>query len=385
MNTTHLIIGSVVFLLIVLGGIFFATQYAFAPTESALPERDIMHQPATSTDQSTDIPQTIETVATDLNIPWEIVWLPDGTTLVTERPGQLLQIGTDGEQRRLDVPRVSVLGEGGLLGMALHPDYEGNQWLYLYRTYQEGTVLNEVVRYTYDQAAHELHAEEVIIDNIPGARFHDGGRIAFGPDRHLYITTGDAIDPPLAQDRDSLAGKILRVTDAGDVPTDNPFGTPVYSYGHRNPQGIAWDEQGRLWATEHGEHALDELNRIDAGANYGWPIIEGDETAEGMRRAIAHSGANETWAPSGMTTVNDTIFFTGLRGARLYRADITDDNTVDLSTYFGEEYGRLRTAAYNPAEDALYLLTNNTDGRGSPREGDDRIIRVPVQLLFNAE
>ena len=380
MNTHYIFWGVGIACVIIIAGLFLAYQQAFAPTESSLPERSIPD--AEDADSTAD---TIEIVATDLNIPWEMVWLPDGTTLITERPGQLVQLGTDGEVRRVDVPRVSVLGEGGLLGMTLHPEYEDNNWLYLYRTYREDTVLNEVVRYTYDQATHTLHEELTIIDAIPGARYHDGGRIAFGPDGYLYITTGDAVEPRLSQDRDSLAGKILRVTEEGAVPEDNPFGTPVYSYGHRNPQGIAWDDAGRLWSTEHGQRAQDELNRIEAGGNYGWPEIEGDETAEGMKTAVVNSGTNETWAPSGMSIVGDTIFFTGLRGARLYRADIIDENRVELSTYFAEEYGRLRTAVLNPTEDALYLLTNNTDGRGSPEENDDRVIRVPLSLLFIGE
>ena len=363
-------IGVVVVLgILVLSG-FIIYRQAFAPTASDLP---VGTPPE---------PESIEVLATELAVPWDITWLPDGSTLITERPGQLLHISTDGTERRLDVPRVSDPGEGGLLGMALHPDYEDNQSLYLYRTYREGELLNEVVRYRYDQDAHELHDEETIIDNIPGARYHDGGRIAFGPDGYLYIATGDASDPDLAQDRDSLAGKILRVDEVGDIPADNPFGTAVYSYGHRNPQGIAWDSNDRLWSTEHGARALDELNRIEAGTNYGWPVIEGDETAPDMETPVAHSGTDETWAPGSLTAVGDTLFFSGLRGQRLYQADIQDDDSVTLQTFFAEEYGRIRTVTTGPDE-ALYLLTSNTDGRGSAIDEDDRLIRVPLTELID--
>lgn len=365
---------------------FLLYQRAFAPTQSFLPEGQLREPDPAEVIDPADMEVT--TKATSLSIPWEIVWLPNDAILITERPGQLLQITPDGAERRTDVPRVAALGEGGLLGMALHPNYTENKWLYLYRTYQENGRLNEVVRYTYIYETHELTEPVIIIDGIPGARFHDGGRIHFGPDGYLYITTGDAGVPRLSQDRGSLAGKILRLTDDGSIPDSNPFNTAVYSYGHRNPQGMAWDVQGRLWTTDHGRSGalsgMDELNLVQTGDNHGWPDIEGDESATGMQNPVVHSGPDETWAPSGMTAVENTLFFAGLRGARLYQADIQPDDTVSLQTYFANEFGRIRTVAHGP-DDALYLLTSNTDGRGTATSDDDRLIRIPLSLITETE
>ncbi len=346
-------------------------RYAFAPTQSVLPVA-----PAPE-------PAEITILASNLAIPWDVARLPDGAYLVTERPGTLARIDPDGSVTRLEVPKVSAVGEGGLMGMVLHPDFTENSYLYLYRTILAGNVrTNEIVRFVY-HSDHRLTDETVIVGNIPGARFHDGGRIEFGPDGMLYITTGDASAPALAQDRDSLAGKLLRVTDTGAVPEDNPFGTMVYSYGHRNSQGIAWDAEGRLWSTEHGRSGvlsgLDELNLIVPGGNYGWPDIEGDATRPGMIAPVVHSGPDETWAPASLTAVGNTLYFAGLRGQRLYRADVLSDDTVTITTYFVEEYGRLRAARI--IGDTLYLTTSNTDGRGRARQDDDLLIAIPLSVL----
>lgn len=310
--------------------------------------------------------------AENLQIPWEIAFLPDGDVLITERTGVLKRIGEN--QESYNVQDVYHVGEGGLLGLTLHPDFAENRYLYLYLTYQEnGNILNRVDRYVYT-LEEGLTSRTAIIDSIPGARIHNGGRIAFGPDGYLYITTGDAAVTALSQDRESLAGKILRVDEEGAVPENNPFSSPVFSYGHRNPQGLAWDEQGRLWSTEHGPTGHDELNLIEKGKNYGWPEIIGDETRSGMETPVIHSGTG-TWAPSGASYNNGSIFFAGLRGNGLYEAviDPRTGEVKELHKHLDGEYGRLRNAVLGP-DGKIYILTSNRDGRGNPRGNDDRII-----------
>ncbi|MDD5082322.1 MAG: PQQ-dependent sugar dehydrogenase, partial [Dehalococcoidales bacterium] len=231
--------------------------------------------PVTTPPDGNDIPLAVS-LAQNLEIPWALDFLPDGSLIFTERPGRIRLIDAqDGLllQPLLTIDEVTPRGEGGLLGIAVHPDFSGNHFIYVYYTYQAGAGLaNRVVRFRMENGT--LNDKQVIIDGIPAASNHDGGRIKFGPDGRLYVTTGDASVAELAQDKSSLAGKILRITDDGRIPADNPFsGSPVYSYGHRNPEGIAWDAQGRLWATEHGSSATDELNLIQPGHNYGWPVI----------------------------------------------------------------------------------------------------------------
>jgi len=317
-----------------------------------------------------------EIVATELDIPWELVFLPDGDLLVTERPGRLLRI--DEYKNTIPISGVAHRGEGGLLGLALHPNFAENQLIYLYLTTASGSGLtNRVERYRLDETA--LSARKVIIEGIPGAANHDGGRIAFGPDGMLYIATGDAGKETSAQDTASLAGKILRLNDDGSIPSDNPFGNAVYSYGHRNVQGLAWDDSGRLWATEHGrsgfQSGYDEVNLIEKGKNYGWPTIEGGATRAGMVAPALHSGAEDTWAPSGMAQLHGYLYFAGLRGESLYVVDISSGEAKDLKSYLRGTYGRLRSVTAGP-DGMLYVLTNNRDGRGSPKEKDDKIIRI---------
>ena len=306
-----------------------------------------------------------EVVADGLQIPWEILFLPDGKLLVSERPGRLLLIGTD--RHAIEVSGVRHVGEGGLLGLAMHPDFERNGLLYLYLTSQEnGQIVNRVERYLLDGAS--LSQREVILEGIRGASNHDGGRIAFGPDGFLYIGTGDAQQAQTAQDTNSLNGKILRIRDDGTIPADNPFGNAVYSYGHRNVQGLAWDDQGRLWATEHGRSGvlsgLDELNLIERGKNYGWPEIQGDEQREGMVRPQIHSG-NETWAPSGAEYIGGTIFFAGLRGESLYEAKVEGGRVVAFSRQLQGEYGRLRSVRLRMLDKMIASLTNPPHSRSS--------------------
>lgn len=317
-----------------------------------------------------------ETVAQNLSVPWGLAFLPNGDLLVSERPGTIKRIGRD--RQTYTIQGVEHTSEGGLLGVVLHPDFEDNEWMYLYKTTRVGgRLVNQIERYTYQ--SNQLIDRQLIFGGIPGSEYHDGGRLAFGPDGLLYVTTGDAGDGAAAQDTTSLAGKILRIRDDGSVPNDNPFGNAVYSYGHRNPQGIAWDADGGLWSTEHGRSGsrsgYDELNLIEKGANYGWPIIEGDMGLEGMRRPVIHSGSDETWAPAGLAYLDGALYFAGLRGQTLYRAVIQEDASVRLTKHFVKQYGRMRTTAVDK-NDRLYVTTSNTDGRGSPAENDDKIIRL---------
>lgn len=322
----------------------------------------------------------IEIYAQNLNIPWEIAFLPDGSLLVTERPGNLVRILQE-DQEQTVIDGVEHIGEGGLLGLALDPNFQENSLIYLYLTTQvNGGLINRVESYSYDLNNHQLSNRQLIIDNIPGASTHDGGRMAFGPDELLYITTGDAQESSLAQDLDSLAGKILRLNPDGSVPDGNPFDSPVYSYGHRNPQGLAWDNQGRLWATEHGPTGRDEVNLIEAGNNYGWPVIRGDETEEDMLKPVIHSGVDDTWAPAGAEIINNTLLFGGLRGSALFSVEIEGENLVNLQHNFLNNYGRLRIVKFD-GEDWIYLATSNTDGRGTVQENDDKIIRLKPSVL----
>lgn len=326
----------------------------------------------------------IHAIAQGLVIPWALDFLPNGSIVFTERPGRVRMINQKGEllsKPIFTLNDAAAVGEGGLLGIAAHPKFSENSFIYLYYTaYQgDGAIVNRVARYRLKEG--RLVPAMVIIDGIPAAENHDGGRIAFGPDGMLYVTTGDAGIKDNAQNIASLAGKILRIQDDGTVPTDNPFwGSPVWSYGHRNPQGIAWDSFGRLWATEHGASAKDEINIIVPGQNYGWPIGGGDEVPRGTMAPIRHSGS-ATWAPSGAAILGDTLLFVGLRGRELYALTLTKDGVEgEARSYFGKKFGRIRSVTVGP-DGFLYLLTSNRDGRGIPKQEDDQIIRLHPSIL----
>src|SRR3989344_6024450 len=287
-----------------------------------------------------DVPR-LSTLATNLEIPWALVFLPastpaspnrgeqggpDNSILFTERPGRVRLIDSNGNLQPSPfavINEVKHSGEGGLMGITIHPDFENNRFVYLYFTYSQNgnDTLNRVVRYKFEN--NSLSQDRIIVDAIPGNLFHNGGRIKLGPDNILYITTGDSQVPSLAQNRNSLAGKILRVTDEGQPAPGNPFGSRVWSMGHRNPQGIAWDNENKLWATEHGPSTMDEINIIQEGKNYGWPTITGNQTQNAMETPVLNSGS-DTWAPAGAAFFNGSLFFAGLRGQALDEYNIAD-------------------------------------------------------------
>jgi aldose sugar dehydrogenase len=328
---------------------------------------------------------TVEVVADNLTAPWSIDFAENGDIFFTERPGRVRLI-TDGqltEDVLLELPDAP--SEGGTLGIALDPEFTDNNYVYLYYTASRDQ--NRISRYTYEDR--RLTEETILIDSIPADPIHNGGRLAFGPDNKLYAGTGDAGDTALPQDRDSLAGKILRINPDGSIPEDNPFeDSYVFSLGHRNVQGLDWNEDGELYATEHGPNARDEVNKIEAGANYGWPELVGTEEFNpeerpgiaNYRNPAIDSGSN-TWAPSGATFyTGDTLpedwhgkfIFAGLRSQALWRYDT---ETGNLDNVFNGEYGRLRDVQQAP-DGTLYILTSNQDGRGSPAANDDRILRI---------
>ena len=322
----------------------------------------------------------VEIVLDNLKNPWELEFAPDGTIFFTERDGKLWVIDNESTLHLVAEFPASNTAEGGLLGLELDPDYENNHFLYLYQTYLDiPTHQNKVVRYTINN--NQLTDELVLIDKIPGALWHDGGRIKFGPDEMLYITTGDATNANLSQDTASLAGKILRINSDGTVPSDNPFNSPVFSYGHRNPQGLAWNENGILVSSEHGPsgergYAHDEINVIERGKNYGWPIIVGDSNDIVYTNPILHSG-DITWAPSGLLYYySDRIpewkgkfFVAALRGEHVMVLDLDLENDVVKSAekIFQGDYGRIRNLVQSPDGD-VFMLTSNND--------NDKILQI---------
>jgi glucose/arabinose dehydrogenase len=341
-------------------------------------------QELSPTNNSEDLP-LITTITDGLEVPWDIEFLPDGSLLVTERAGRIVKVNpqTGDKNTILTLSSVKQIGEGGLHGITLHPDFENNNYVYVYYTYEgNGTnTVNKVSRFTYSDSS--LSNEVVLLDEIPGASNHDGGALSFGPDNLLYVATGDAQEPSFAQNQNSLAGKILRLKDDGTAAADNPFNNRTYSYGHRNSQGICWNSQGQLYSTEHGPSGAgsgyDELNLIQAGKNYGWPTIQGDQTQNGMQSPLLQSGNSDTWAPASAACINDSVFFGGLRGNALYEAVIKGDG-VELKTHLKGELGRIRAVTIGP-DSMIYISTSNRDGRGVPRGSDDKILRINPSKL----
>ncbi|MDH6624526.1 glucose/arabinose dehydrogenase [Streptomyces sp. LBL] len=324
------------------------------------------------------VPSSVATLSTGWTIPWGTYWMPDGqSALVTERDdfrvwkvtkaGAKTQVGT--------VPNaVTTNGEGGLLGVAVDPKWATNHYVYFMHTASEG---NRVVRMTYDGT--KLSDYKVLLQGIKKNRYHNGGRLVFGPDGYLYVSTGEAQTPDLAQDKDSLNGKILRMTTDGKAAPGNPFGNYVYSYGHRNPQGLAFDRNGRLWEAEFGNSSKDELNLIKPGANYGWPTCEGNCSVSGMTNPKATWNVSEA-SPSGIAIVRNVVYMASLRGERLWRIPINGDNESvgTPAAYYVGTYGRLRTVTAVPGADQLWLTTTNSDNNGGEADGSDKIFRVDI-------
>ena len=320
----------------------------------------------------------VSTLATDLEVPWSFAFLPDGDALVTERDsGKLLRVSPSGEVREIQTLPEGGSGEGGLLGVAVSPDYKDDRYVYAYYTTERD---NRVVRF-------RLGGEpEPVLTGIPVNTFHDGGRIRFGPDGMLYVGTGDAGASGNSQDRNSLGGKILRIEPDGSVPQDNPFpGNPVYSYGHRNVEGLAWDADGRLYASEFGQNTWDEVNRIEAGENYGWPEVEGKGGEdEGYVDPITVWPTSEA-SPSGTEILvggaipqwEGDLFVTALRGEGLWHLELNDrGEVVGREKLLDGEVGRVRDVAQAP-DGSLWVSTSNHDSYGSPVSAqDDRIFRL---------
>ncbi|MFI6265411.1 PQQ-dependent sugar dehydrogenase [Micromonospora sp. NPDC051006] len=316
-----------------------------------------------------------EQVAQGVDVPWGLAFLPGGDALIAEREtGRVLRLALGGAAPRQvhQVSGVAAGGEGGLLGLAVSPGFATDNLVYAYFTAERD---NRIVRFRLNGGQ-----PEVIFDGIAKAGFHNGGRIAFGPDGMLYVGTGDAGETGLSQDLASPNGKILRLTPDGAPAPGNPTaGSPVYSLGHRNVQGLAWDSAGRLFATEFGQNELDEVNRIEPGRNYGWPRVEGKGDTDGGR----YTDPLVTWpvreaSPSGIAIAADTAYVAALRGERLWTLPLDGDRVGDPSAQLAERYGRLRTVQIAP-DGALWVTTSNTDGRGDVREGDDRILRFPAR------
>lgn len=323
----------------------------------------------------------VRTVAEGLNTPWGLAPLPEGGLLVASRDeGTITRVDTEtGKKTGLgEVPGVSAAGEGGLLGLALSPDYASDHMVYAYFTSASD---NRVVRMIYDPArpaGDQLGAPDTVFKGIPKGMIHNGGRIAFGPDRLLYVGTGESGDRGLAQDKKSLGGKILRLTMEGEPAAGNPFpDSAVYSYGHRNVQGLAWDSKQRLFAAEFGQDTWDELNAIVPGADYGWPTAEGRSEDKRYRNPTAQWHTDDA-SPSGIAYAEGSIWMAGLKGQRLWRVPLKGTAaSADPQAFLEGDYGRLRTVV-SAGGDKLWVTTSNTDGRGDPKSGDDRILELKV-------
>ncbi len=326
-------------------------------------------------------PGRITEIARGLDMPWGLTFLPDGSALVSGRTSGVIQhVPARGGRPRLvgEVPGVEVSAEGGLLGLAASPDFAEDRTVFAYTS---SSPTNRVVALRIAENLRSLRLERVVLDGIATADRHHGGRLKFGPDGNLWITTGDAFAPEDFSDRDSLNGKVLRIRPDGSVPRDNPFGTPVFSTGHRNVQGIAFGPGRRVYASELGLDRWDELNSLRAGADYGWPDAEGTSGSGGVRPIFTLRPAETS--PSGVAYARGAVWMAGLRGQRLWRLPVTIDGrrAGRPRAFLAGRYGRLRAVERAP-DGSLWVTTSNTDqttlGGEPPRSGDDRILRIAL-------
>lgn len=329
--------------------------------------------PSTSAAPAAGTPQIASTIATGLNVPWGIAFLPGGDALVSQRDdGSIVRVSVDGTTTTLGsvagsngVPG----GEGGLLGIALAPGDDSTLFAYMTTASDD-----RVVRMRLD--GDSVGDPEPILTGIPIGSRHHGGRLLFDDEGSLYVSTGDSGNGELAQDRDSLAGKVLRIDRDGKAVTGNPFGNRTWSYGHRNIEGLALDQDGRLWAAEFGEKSADELNLIERGGNYGWPQVEGKGGDGDLIDPKVTWGTDEC-SPSGVAITKSTAYVGALQGECLFAVPLDGESAGKPVAHFAGDHGRIRTVAVAP-DGALWVTTSNTDGRGDPTKGDDRIFRVTV-------
>ncbi|HEX7733910.1 MAG TPA: PQQ-dependent sugar dehydrogenase [Ktedonobacteraceae bacterium] len=332
---------------------------------------------ATTAAGSGGVPSSITTLSTGWSVPWGMSWLPDGSMLVTERDTfNLYHESATGGTRTLigKIPNVVTTGgEGGLLGIAVDPNWSTNHFIYIDHTASEG---NRIVRMVYNGKT--ISSYTILVKGIAKNKYHNGGRLAFGPDGYLYATTGDAENGANAQNKSSLNGKILRMKTDGTPAPGNPFGTLIYSYGHRNPQGLAWDSSGNLWEAEFGNSAWDELNLIKPGLNYGWPTCEGNCTVSGMTNPKAKWPVNQA-SPSAIAIVNNVVYMAALRGQRLWRIPLNGTSAGTPQAYYVNQYGRLRTVMAVPGKNQLWLSTTNCDLNGNQPPGSDKVFLVTIK------
>lgn len=339
-------------------------------------QNEMEHEQSQSDDnQERKETKGIETVAQGLDTPWSIA-RSDDVFYLSERPGKIIKIdGNKKTEQQVDLDKeVSTAAEAGLLGFVLAPDFKDSKEAYAYYTYEDNGQFNRIVKLKLENDTWK--EDEVLIDKIPSGQYHHGGRLKIGLDDKLYATTGDASDEQNAQDKDTLGGKILRINLDGSKPKDNPISNSyVYSYGHRNPQGIVWTPDGQMYASEHGYQANDEINEIKEGQNYGWPVIEGNEENDNMETPIFTSGSDDTWAPSGIAFKDGIIYSAALRGEGIMKFDVEKDEMKKVAT----KYGRIRDVYI--VNDDLYFVSNNTDGRGNPSQNDDKMYKVSLSQL----
>lgn len=346
------------------------------PTDQPAPPS----QPETSPSPSPSASDKPKTLATNLSVPWGLAFLPDGGALVTQRSlGTIVRVTAQGQVTESGrVAGVKPAGEGGLLGIAVSPDFANDQSVYVYYTSATDNRIVKMHWTSSGQVDGSAKDQQVIVKGIPKGTIHNGGRLAFGPDGMLYASTGETGQGSKAQDKKSLAGKILRMTPDGKPAKGNPFHSLVWSYGHRNVQGMAWDAKGRMFATEFGQDKVDEINRIEPGKNYGWPKVEGKGGGGSYVDPLVTWPTNQA-SPSGLGYAGGTLYAAALQGQRLWTIKVSGAGTLGKpKAVLTGQYGRLRTVVPAPDNRSLWVTTSNRDGRGEPRPGDDKVIMIPL-------